>query len=574
MQRLVEHDEGFADGFHDGLGVVARAVDLLETSFEEVDVEEREDRALDPIVHRAIRARPQQIPVAFAVLDLALAADGGVDDLPGDVGEIRHRQVGLDVPDRASDVRGNQVQQLLRLGRVSAQPSVGPQHDDRDARPLQGVLKVVVEVRQLRVPVLELLVDGRQLLVGRLELLLRGLELLVGRLELLVRRKDLLVGALELLVRRFLLLDDRLQVVLGGRQLLLELHDVLVIDGASAPGLLFRGRRPRGPAPRVGLFEEHQEVPAAASLRLQRDDFEVHLAEVAVLPDVESFLADGPPAPSRLEDRAAELDEQALAGHLEDVEARGAGRGFEVRARLSPKLNDLEGVVDQRSGRRVTAENQTVRLLLEVDRREPLRRRRRRGAFLGRPPLTEVEDLAGRARPFREDAMVAVHRHEEISETRDRLGVSEHENALRTQGVMEDRHDPLLQEGLQIDQQVAAADEIQVREGRIGRDVLAREDADVANALGDLPAPVGLDEETAPSLGLDVDHGVFQVDAGARLVDRGVGDVRREDLDGRAVLRFLRRLEESDRERVHLLAGGTSGDPDPDRRRLAAVLEE
>ena len=77
----------------------------------------------------------------------------------------------------------------------------------------------------LLVASVELVVDGRQLLVGGLELFLGGLQLLVHALKLFVARDELLVGRVEVVVGAVLVVDERLQVFLGRRQLVLELGD-------------------------------------------------------------------------------------------------------------------------------------------------------------------------------------------------------------------------------------------------------------------------------------------------------------------------------------------------------------
>src|SRR4029079_2956902 len=88
------------------------------------------------------------------------------------------------------------------------------------------------------------------------------------------------------------------------------------------------------------------------------------------------------------------------------------------------------------------------------------------------------------------DLGFAAHDLEEIGEPMDGFRVSEHEEARRLERVVEDRNDLLLHERPEVDEDVAATDEIQLREGRILREVLAREDADVSYGLRDLIAAV------------------------------------------------------------------------------------
>ena len=58
-----------------------------------------------------------------------------------------------------------------------------------------------------------------------------------------------------------------------------------------------------------------------------------------------------------------------------------------------------------------------------------------------------------------------------------------------------------LQAGLQIDQQVAATDQLHARERRVNQEILPREDDHLPQGLADAVAAVLLDEEPAQSFG-------------------------------------------------------------------------
>src|SRR5690606_41613761 len=88
----------------------------------------------------------------------------------------------LDAKD-ASDPRG-----------VLADPQLVIEVERADVGPIEQVLHVAIELRELLDLTLVLGVDGIELLVDRM-------ELFVGALELLVRGDELLVGGLQLLVR-------------------------------------------------------------------------------------------------------------------------------------------------------------------------------------------------------------------------------------------------------------------------------------------------------------------------------------------------------------------------------------
>src|SRR4029079_4855242 len=95
----------------------------------------------------------------------------------------------------------------------------------------------------------------------------------------------------------------------------------------------------------------------------------------------------------------------------------------------------------------------------------------------------------------------------------------------RLERVVEDRNDLLLHERPEVDEDVAATDEIQLREGRILRDVTARGDTAVPYRLRDLIAAVRLDEESAQPVGRYVGRDAIAIDPGTRRLDGGLADV-------------------------------------------------
>src|SRR5690349_15492022 len=84
-----------------------------------------------------------------------------------------------------------------------------------------------------------------------------------------------------------------------------------------------------------------------------------------------------------------------------------------------------------------------------------------------------------------------IDRREEIAVSRYRLRQAQEEIPVRLQGVMEDGHHPSLQIRIEIDEQVAAGDEVQPRERRIAQDAVGRENAEIADLLHQMIAPFG-----------------------------------------------------------------------------------
>ena len=140
---------------------------------------------------------------------------------------------------------------------------------------------------------------------------------------------------------------------------------------------------------------------------------------------------------------------------------------------------------------------------------------------------------------------------------------------------MERRDDPLLQGRAQVDQQVPARDQVDVREGRVGRHVLPREDAHLAEGLAD-PVPVLVaGEEAAEPLRRDLRLDADRVDTQASPPQRhDVAEVGGEDLDRRPGRPVLEILQQYHGQRVGLLAARAARHPHTDGDVGVATLED
>jgi hypothetical protein len=97
---------------------------------------------------------------------------------------------------------------------------------------------------------------------------------------------------------------------------------------------------------------------------------------------------------------------------------------------------------------------------------------------------------------------------------------------------VEQGKDPFLQGGTEVDQNVAATDQVQARKGRIADEVLAGEDAHFAQVLLDLEAAARGGEEIAqPGLGQPVDLGLG-VEAPAGLLNGLLTGIGAENAPG------------------------------------------
>ena len=73
--------------------------------------------------------------------------------------------------------------------------------------------------------------------------------------------------------------------------------------------------------------------------------------------------------------------------------------------------------------------------------------------------------------------MFLVDRDEELAISSDGFALAEEEVSWLVQAVVQHRHDPPLQVGVEVDEHVATADEIQLGERRIPREVVPHEHA-------------------------------------------------------------------------------------------------
>src|SRR5665213_3454475 len=131
--------------------------------------------------------------------------------------------------------------------------------------------------------------------------------------------------------------------------------------------------------------------------------------------------------------------------------------------------------------------------------------------------------------------LLFIHGLEQVGELAERFRRTEKQESFGFQRIVKGRQRPLLQSGLQVDQQVAATDQIHFRKRRITDQILARENHRLAKRLGDSVAALLLDEKPSQSLRRNVGCERLGVKTGARLVEQRVVQVGREDLHFRRV---------------------------------------
>ena len=162
--------------------------------------------------------------------------------------------------------------------------------------------------------------------------------------------------------------------------------------------------------------------------------------------------------------------------------------------------------------------------------------------------------------------MLAVHRREQVGEAADRLGRAQHEVAIGPQRVVQEGHDALLQRRAEVDQDVAAAHQVEPRERGVPGEVVPREHAHLADRLADLIATVDAHEIAAQQIGRERRGDGLRVDPGARSHQVSLVDVGGEDFQRPSGFLGGDHVEQRHGQAVSLFAGGAPGHPDPDRR--------
>lgn len=139
---------------------------------------------------------------------------------------------------------------------------------------------------------------------------------------------------------------------------------------------------------------------------------------------------------------------------------------------------------------------------------------------------------------------------------------------------MKHRHEPLLQLLVEIDQEIAARDQIDAGKRGVADHAVRRKDAEVPDILAQRVADAIAGKKTVEPLWADVLQHRRGVARRAGYADRRIINVSREHDDLRPRLELRHLFEQQHGDRVGLLAGGASGHPDTDRIVRPLTLEQ
>jgi hypothetical protein len=162
----------------------------------------------------------------------------------------------------------------------------------------------------------------------------------------------------------------------------------------------------------------------------------------------------------------------------------------------------------------------------------------------------------------------------ELRQRTDRFGLAERQVAALAQREGEELEGAPLQLGGEVDQHVAAEDEIDAREGGAVPQVVLAEDHHGADRLAHQVSVVDRHEVALDDLPSHAGQGRGRIDAVAREVDRFGGDIGGEDADRQRIQIVAEDLCDEDGEGVGLLAGGAPGRPDAQLAPLRRLGDE
>src|SRR5262245_8223889 len=533
-------------------------------------VAERQDGALDlaaagPVGQRAHDVMRRAVAPVDSPLQWLARAEylldvlrkRGIVEIVGDIGQ------------RPATVAGNEIEDAGHGWREAAKDQLAVEKDGGDLRAFIQVLEVGIGAIEFVDLDGQLVIDGLQLLVDRLQLLLRRFQLLVGRLQLLVDRGHLLVTGFELFDRGLVLLRHRLQPLARLAQLALEMLEVAVAPLALAllgRTLLRRGR---------GQLAEHDEIEHLVVIHAQRLDRDPDKLGLVVASQLDVVAHRGALRFDRLVQGGTQRQAQALARHRHQRAAWPPGWRLQILSGAGGIIDDVALAANHDVGRRVTLTHARLDRLLQRAARWHLALGRAAAASNTMPAKQRGQPWHGRAvLPALEDAVLLVDRGEQIAVLRDVLGRAEEQEAMRLERIVEDRDDVPLQLAVEIDEKIAAGDQVHARKRRIAHHAMRREHAQVADRLlDDVAGAFGGEEALQPLLGNALQQGIG-IAARASHRQRRLVDIGGEELDFHARAALLGLLAQHNRERIDLFAGGAARHPYADGVRGTFAFEQ
>ena len=364
----------------------------------------------------------------------------------------------------------------------------------------------------------------------------------------------------------------------GDRQALLELDDPAALFPWMPPGARASVRLGDG-----GILEEYEEIILRPLAGFDRCDLDLRPMGAIAGKRRRDLLAHGAARHLRRLDGRAELQQELARSHAAKIQTGFAWRLAENERGVPQEAQDLEFGVDDHPVRDVARGQDPVQLSLKIEGgggrqawvfAGPLSVFERGLRLQEAARLGEIKARLHGGRPHGEDLLLLIQRREPAGEIADGLRAPQHEQAARLQGVLEYLQGFFLERLAEVDHQVAAADQVQAREGRVLHQVVDSEDAALAQERGDAIAILRLDEETPQALGGDPRRRLLGIASRAGLLDDSGVHVRGEYLKGGRGGPLAEELDKVHGVGIGLFARGAARDPYADRAADGPVLED
>ena len=242
---------------------------------------------------------------------------------------------------------------------------------------------------------------------------------------------------------------------------------------------------------------------------------------------------------------------------------------------------DIENVavrVEQHCGRRVLAQQQLLNLGLQVFFHGSVTNLVYGGQrHIGDPCGKVAGHAPGIGIEPTVDAAGAGQRRKQFVKAPRSIGAAQYQQGVGPEGVMEKWYQLALQARRKINQQVAAAQDIELGEWWIGDHVLVRENNGAAQVLADaVTALVGRGEVTTQTFGRDIPGNGRTKQSLAGAIDGVAIDVGGKDLqrEARGRPQAFEHFVEHDCQRIGFLSGGTGGHPGLERGPFRVLLDQ
>src|SRR5882724_8011364 len=294
---------------------------------------------------------------------------------------------------------------------------------------------------------------------------------------------------------------------------------------------------------------------------------EVHQLHAIIDLDGNSFALACSPGLDGLAQRGPQVEAQAFASHGDQLPVGKADGRFQILPGAYRIVNDLAVAIHQDVGRRVSLYHLAFHAAPKAggaaDKLPPKFGRDGRSARVAARERRNRKGRGGMIATLK-DTLLLVDGSKELGALSDILGSTEKEVSARLQRKMKNGNDPRLKIGAQINQKVAAGNELKAGKRRIAKNAVRREYADLPYFLRDGIGHAVIHEMALQSRLGQVCHQRFRVVSRPGDAERGIVDVRGEQLDLRRGLQRIHLLAQEDGDGVGFLAGRTTGHPDSD----------